>query len=398
MKKKKILFAATDQSLLPVMEALTASGRYEVVWTTGESMMDAVAREMPQVLFLDGQSTGTKGKDNFKRIFEFQRSTFKDAVRMIVLNPSELEADVLFGPQFVSSPHTCEKLVAVIEETWGKATEQPFNLDLFVRERPGRSENFKIKERRLHYSTYANKELESQRCCTPTSDQWQMILKGCHDVDIWSFPSEWGDLMAEDGFRYYVRVRTFDHWLESDGNLGTSPVELSDRLLRLREVLYTVLNAAPAEGAGERAALQNSPEDSLSAFRVRVCRPNSAYFVQLVAGKLCYHLAPGYRSRWSPGYQISPSAEQWNDLWQAVNAVNLWDWKRSYVLPPKDPIVEPVLWEIAIQRADARAVLSRGYDAYPAEDDSDRSVALGSARFRMFVDAVRRLIGDRPFR
>jgi hypothetical protein len=376
---------------------MNAGGLYEATRTTPDEMMHSVAHDLPQVLFLDGHSEVSAGKDILHRMSEFLASAFKDAARLIVLNPSELEVEVLFGPPHVTAPHTCEKLVAIIEGTWGKATEQPFNLDFFLRETPGRSENFQIKERQLLYSTYVNKELESERRCTPTSDQWLSILRMCDEVDIWSFPNEVGDLMAEDGFRYCIGVKTFERWLESDGHLGNPPGELAEMLLRLRAVLLAVLSAVPSKGAGDDGALQNSPEDSLSAFQVRIGRPTGWYLIHLVAGKLYYRTAPEAGSRWSAGIQIKPGPEQWNIFWQIMDAVSLWDWLRYYKLPAGDPIAEIVSWEIVIQRADAKAVFSRGHNAYPAGADFSQSVALDSRRFRLFVEAVRRLIGQQPF-
>jgi len=401
--KKKILFVTNDpERLLSVMEAFAATGDYLVESAPAQSMMDALGLHHPNVLFLDA-SSACPTLDEFTRQFSlFHQSAHQKTVRLIVLNPSEDEPEILIGPQHLTLPHTFEKLAAAIDGSWGYATEQPFNLQLSYWGWPqGSYSTYYVKERRLKHIWCRSKgQASEERACDPTPGQWERILKVCDEMDVWSIPDDldFHDSSSSPGF--FVRVRTRRRWVDSTVYLIASRPEYKTRLNRLRSILESVMSCQPS-GDEASAPSMGVPEGHHlpSAFLACYGAPmGGSYVVRLAVDDLCYSGGPGLNFHLPPQCRLTPSADQWRAFWQEAEAVDLWRWRRCYRLPPDVMICDGNSWEIAIRSWDARIILSSGENAYPADADPAETSTMGhSERFKRFTAAIRALVGGRRF-
>jgi hypothetical protein len=90
---------------------------------------------------------------------------------------------------------------------------------------------------------------------------------------------------------------------------------------------------------------------------------------------------------------LIPSKSQWHNFWQEMDAVGLWTWRPSYNAPD---IMDGTQWEVEIEWG-TRAVSSSGSNRYPAYEEESVEAGGQTQRFERFAQAIRELLGDRPF-
>ena len=97
-----------------------------------------------------------------------------------------------------------------------------------------------------------------------------------------------------------------------------------------------------------------------------------------------------YRSASEDASQtITPSPEAWKNFFDACNALNIWNWQKSYVDPA---IMDGHQWSVVLAYAN-KAIESSGSNSYPP---SGQSIAKGrTAEFTAFCDAVNELVGEK---
>jgi hypothetical protein len=80
---------------------------------------------------------------------------------------------------------------------------------------------------------------------------------------------------------------------------------------------------------------------------------------------------------------IRPTGEQWQAFFNELEKRKAWKWRRNYTNPD---VQDGTSWRafISYETRDARDLVSSGSNAYPAD-------------FKMFLAAVRSLIGGRAF-
>jgi len=90
----------------------------------------------------------------------------------------------------------------------------------------------------------------------------------------------------------------------------------------------------------------------------------SAYSVQLADNHLCYTASSGPHFAHPRVRHITPTAEEWAAFWREAQAVELWRWRSSYMVPPPDLVCDGTQWHIDISYHD-QSVRSSGDNAYP---------------------------------
>jgi hypothetical protein len=83
--------------------------------------------------------------------------------------------------------------------------------------------------------------------------------------------------------------------------------------------------------------------------------------------------------------RLQPDPKQWEAFWRAVEAADVWHWKKEYL----SEVCDGTQWSLKLKIAD-RKVHCEGSNAYPGSDDPDYS---RSSAFSEFVRALRVLTG-----
>lgn len=108
----------------------------------------------------------------------------------------------------------------------------------------------------------------------------------------------------------------------------------------------------------------------------------SNYEVRLVRGRLRYQSERG-----GPSKMVSPTEEDWQQFWAAVQRCDLWNWEARYDNPG---ILDGTQWKVVITLG-SRRLQSFGSNAYPGGDEGG-----GSKPFQRLLQAVRKLVGGNP--
>jgi len=59
---------------------------------------------------------------------------------------------------------------------------------------------------------------------------------------------------------------------------------------------------------------------------------------------------------------ITPSNKDWEQFWDVVDAINVWNWKKNY---HNDDVLDGTQWELAIKRSGKRKRRIFGSNKYP---------------------------------
>ena len=59
---------------------------------------------------------------------------------------------------------------------------------------------------------------------------------------------------------------------------------------------------------------------------------------------------------------ITPSNKDWEQFWDVVDAINVWNWKKDY---HNDDVLDGTQWELTIKRSGKRKRRIFGSNAYP---------------------------------
>jgi len=104
--------------------------------------------------------------------------------------------------------------------------------------------------------------------------------------------------------------------------------------------------------------------------------PGGRTHVDLVDGTLRYKVL---KSQKETVETVTPTAEQWLAFETALDALKVWDWKKTYEIPSEDG----TQWSATIVE-DGRKLESTGNNAYPPD-------------FKKYLAAVKALLGGRQF-
>jgi hypothetical protein len=101
----------------------------------------------------------------------------------------------------------------------------------------------------------------------------------------------------------------------------------------------------------------------------------------------------GYHDR--EQIRIAPSETQWRRFWHTLDELEVWRWGTRYEpgarFEPREEIRDGTHWSLTLAHA-GRRVESSGDSSGPDAVDLDES-----SPFAAFLEALRRLIGGRPF-
>ena len=61
---------------------------------------------------------------------------------------------------------------------------------------------------------------------------------------------------------------------------------------------------------------------------------------------------------------ITPSNKDWEQFWDVVDAINVWNWKKDY---HNDDVLDGTQWELAIKRSGKRKRRIFGSNKYPTQ-------------------------------
>jgi hypothetical protein len=109
----------------------------------------------------------------------------------------------------------------------------------------------------------------------------------------------------------------------------------------------------------------------------------SSHVVELVAGELRYRRAE-HAYKFSAETTHSPSREQWDEFWRALDAIGVWHWAPTYVAAG---IVDGTHWNLGLSHA-GHVLRSGGSNAYPGDAGCSPASAFGQ-----FLAALRTLTG-----
>ena len=87
---------------------------------------------------------------------------------------------------------------------------------------------------------------------------------------------------------------------------------------------------------------------------------------------------------------LKPDAETWQNFWETLEEINIWDWERDY--KPDTPILDGTSWKVDIKYGE-KEVLSSRSNAYPPSSEGEMS-----DEFLKFCRAVSNLCGGKKFR
>ena len=90
--------------------------------------------------------------------------------------------------------------------------------------------------------------------------------------------------------------------------------------------------------------------------------------------------------------RIEPPLESWNELWQRLEAADIWNWQARYLSPAE---AEGVKWQITLRLGD-RAIRSYGDNAFPGGVTAPEGLSAPSPQFETFHQALKHVIGGLP--
>jgi hypothetical protein len=170
-------------------------------------------------------------------------------------------------------------------------------------------------------------------------------------------------------------------------------------MLRLRRFLLLTVIALKVfclnmrGGAGGQLKPQAPKDYGIpSQFRARIGGYMGAiYRVELRGNSLRY-------TYWLTGVKhqpitITPTAEQWREFRAALEQAKVWRWKATYASPG---IVDGTQWSLELKYAD-RSITTKGDNNYPGDSADAESHGNPGHLFRLYTDAMNKLLGGRNF-
>ncbi len=90
---------------------------------------------------------------------------------------------------------------------------------------------------------------------------------------------------------------------------------------------------------------------------------------------------------------IRPTLEQWREFRQTLDRLRVWKWRPDY---PNAGVMDGTQWSLEIAFED-RAIQTRGSNNYPACGGQPADQLEPTGCFKEYLDAIKKLIGDKPF-
>lgn len=107
--------------------------------------------------------------------------------------------------------------------------------------------------------------------------------------------------------------------------------------------------------------------------------------VELRAGELVCRLGDP-AARYTKPFTVKPTAEQWQEFWDAVVQARVWAWQPLY----ETDCLDGTSWSLKLAWNGQR-IVSQGCNAYPGGHETEYAP---DSEFGIFVAAVRKLVGN----
>lgn len=118
----------------------------------------------------------------------------------------------------------------------------------------------------------------------------------------------------------------------------------------------------------------------------------NSYAVEWKDGQLCYKaFGRGYKPKRTKSKEPypAPSKADWQEFWDKLDRIGVWDWKTHYSEPG---VTDGTSWSVEIDY-NGRKLETGGSNAYPGQSDESGY----SPEFEAFLKAVQKLIGGMDF-
>lgn len=92
-------------------------------------------------------------------------------------------------------------------------------------------------------------------------------------------------------------------------------------------------------------------------------------------------------ARFAEPFTVRPTAEQWQEFWQAVERARVWEWQREYY----NVVLDGTGWSLKLHWAGKR-IRSEGSNGFPLNNEMEYEP---DSEFGIFEAAVRQLVGSR---
>jgi hypothetical protein len=137
--------------------------------------------------------------------------------------------------------------------------------------------------------------------------------------------------------------------------------------------------------AGEKTALPQEFHARIGGFM------GYTYDVHLQEGALQYSRSG--RGGKPQSIRVSPTTEQWLEFRRELDAIGVWDWRRTY---PNPGVADGTQWLLEVTYPD-RTAKSQGSNNYPGAKAEPSGVPSGSKVFTRYLKAAERLLGGKAF-
>ncbi len=117
-----------------------------------------------------------------------------------------------------------------------------------------------------------------------------------------------------------------------------------------------------------------------------------SYQVQLHDGLLIHTVFSRGRSS-EKRSTINPTPEQWREFRQTLDSLKVWHWRSSY---PTNGVMDGTQWSLDLAFKD-QSIKTQGSNNYPGRDGKPNGKPELTKSFRQFLDAIKKLTGDKPF-
>lgn len=116
-----------------------------------------------------------------------------------------------------------------------------------------------------------------------------------------------------------------------------------------------------------------------------------SYSVKLKDGSLVYSASKGGQEIDSS--KIIPTAAQWREFHDALNNLNVWQWRTNYINPD---VLDGTQWSLEIKFED-QSLKTCGSNCYPKADGRPNGKPEFTKEFCNYLKAVKKLLGERTF-
>ena len=128
----------------------------------------------------------------------------------------------------------------------------------------------------------------------------------------------------------------------------------------------------------------------------------TSYSVQLTNGVLFYSARKDGEETESA--TVVPTAAQWKDFQDALNKLNVWQWRTNYYndhnyynfFNDYNDTYEGTLWSLKIKLAN-RSIATQGVNCYPQAEGKPSKDDNDTKEFRIYLEAVEKLLGGKEF-